>query len=66
MALGLNIRQPPAGFWLIPTYQPQHRLSLMLFIALIMRNYLSFDLFTQATLWHFDFSFLDKNLEFHI
>ena len=32
MALGLNIRQPPAGFWLIPTYQPQHRLSLMRFI----------------------------------
>ena len=48
MALGLNIRQPPAGFWLIPTYQPQHRLSLMRFIDLIMRNYL-----TQIELWYF-------------
>ena len=68
-ALGLNIRQPPAAFALIPTYQPQHHLLLVLFIDLDNLSFFGVDtdaILASSILWHFDFSCLDKNLEPHL
>ena len=63
MALGLNIRQPPAGFSPIPTYHAFHNFDHENFFSFFVDTC---SILASIILWHFDFSYLEKNVETYL